>query len=77
MCAGRFAAATCLWQGSGTAPQRSGVMPPPGAAPHSREGEGKIGLRGGGVVGAPRRRVGGGSGNGAPVTEPLVKYQSP
>ena len=38
---------------------------------------GKIGLRGGGgVVGAPRRR-GGGSGNGAPVTEPLVKYQSP
>ena len=31
---------------------------------------------GGGVVGAPRRR-GGGSGNGAPVTEPLVKYQSP
>ena len=31
---------------------------------------------GGGVMGAPRRR-GGGSGNGAPVTEPLVKYQSP
>ena len=31
---------------------------------------------GGGGVGAPRRR-GGGSGNGAPVTEPLVKYQSP
>ena len=40
-------------------------------------GGGKIGLRGGGVVGAPRRRGGGGSGNGAPVTEPLVKYQSP
>ena len=41
------------------------------------KGEGKIGLReGGGVVGAPRRR-GGGSGNGAPVTEPLVKYLSP
>ena len=42
-------------------------------------GEGKIGLRGGGgggVVGAPRGR-GGGSDNGAPVTEPLVKYQSP
>ena len=31
---------------------------------------------GGGVVGAPRRR-GGGPGNGAPVTESLVKYQSP
>ena len=42
-------------------------------------GEGKIGLRGGGGGGGRGSppKEGGGSGNGAPVTEPLVKYQSP
>ena len=40
-------------------------------------GGGKIGLRGGGGSWEPPEGGGGGSGNGAPVTEPLVKYQSP
>ena len=42
----------------------------------SGRGENWLARGGGGVVGAPRRR-GGGAGNGAPVTQPLVKYQSP
>ena len=43
-----------------------------------RQGEGKIGLRGGGGGGrGSPPKEGGGSGNGAPVTEPLVNYQSP
>ena len=44
--------------------------------PQRYMGKGKIGLRGGGggVTGAPRTR-GGWSGNGAPVTETMVKSQ--
>ena len=61
----------CLCPGD---PAPSG--PPLGPLMRSGRGENWLARGGGGVVGAPRRR-GGGSGNGAPVTEPLVQYQSP
>ena len=48
---------------------------PPSPCPWAR---GKLACAGGGGGrGSPPKEGGGGSGNGAPVTEPLVKYQSP